>query len=144
MTFYLRQSWIDERFAYDEIDKSVTLNYNDLNRIWIPDLFFRNEKRGMLHDMTVPNRLLRLDPDGRILYSQRYVEVRFLKVCSHRASAALTLVLTLEMNTFVSFASLTRSISISVNTSIKIQFGSGRSESVNAGTNGLTLRVSTG
>ena len=78
MTFYLRQSWIDERFAYDEIDKSVTLNYNDLNRIWIPDLFFRNEKRGMLHDMTVPNRLLRLDPDGRILYSQRYVEVRYL------------------------------------------------------------------
>ena len=71
MTFYLRQSWVDERFAYTEIDKSVTLNYNDLNRIWIPDLFFRNEKKGMLHDMTVPNRLLRLDPDGRILYSQR-------------------------------------------------------------------------
>lgn len=74
MTFYLRQSWRDDRLSYKPLNnKSVTLNYNDLGRIWVPDLFFRNEKAGMLHDITVPNRLIRLGPDGSILYSQRSV-----------------------------------------------------------------------
>jgi hypothetical protein len=71
MTFYLRQSWRDYRLAYTQINSTVTLNYNDLSRIWVPDLFFRNERAGMLHDITVPNRLIRLSPDGRVLYSQR-------------------------------------------------------------------------
>ena len=71
MTFYLRQRWQDPRLAYSQINRTVTLNYNDLHRIWVPDLFFRNEKAGMLHDITVPNRLIRLWPNGTLLYSQR-------------------------------------------------------------------------
>ena len=31
----------------------------------------RNLKSGFLHQMTVPNRLIRLSPDGTVLYSQR-------------------------------------------------------------------------
>ncbi len=43
-----------------------------VSEIWVPDLFFRNEKNGVRHDITVPNRLLRIWPNGTILYSQRY------------------------------------------------------------------------
>ncbi len=42
-----------------------------VSEIWVPDLFFRNEKNGVRHDITVPNRLLRIWPNGTILYSQR-------------------------------------------------------------------------
>ena len=68
---YVRQTWTDWRLRFNETKRTVTLNYNQLSRIWIPDLFFRNEKRAISHDVTVPNRLLRLYPDGTILYSQR-------------------------------------------------------------------------
>ena len=72
MTFYLRQRWQDERLAYaKKYNNSITLNYNQFSKVWTPDLFFRNLKSGSLHDITVPNRLLRLSPDGTLLFSQR-------------------------------------------------------------------------
>src|SRR6218665_1833568 len=52
-------------------DYSIALNYNQLDRIWIPDLFVRNLKSGLAHTITVPNRMLRLSPDGTIFYTQR-------------------------------------------------------------------------
>lgn len=73
VNLYVRQTWRDFRLAFDETNRTVTLNYNQLSRIWVPDLFFRNEKRAINHDVTVPNRLLRLSPDGTLLYSQRCV-----------------------------------------------------------------------
>ena len=73
MTVYLRQIWTDPRLADPRLGKGVTLNYNQFNRLWVPDLFVRNEKRGQFHMLTVPNRLLRLHQDGTILYSQRYI-----------------------------------------------------------------------
>ena len=74
MNLYVRQTWRDFRLAFEETNRTVTLNYNQLSRIWVPDLFFRNEKRAVNHDVTVPNRLLRLSPDGTMLYSQRSVQ----------------------------------------------------------------------
>ena len=40
--------------------------------IWVPDLFFPNEKIASVHQVTVPNRLLRIFPDGKVLYSSRF------------------------------------------------------------------------
>ena len=72
MDLYLRQTWQDYRLAFDKFfNKSLTLNYNQVHRLWVPDLFFRNEKSGHLHEITVPNRLLRIWPNGTILFSQR-------------------------------------------------------------------------
>ena len=69
---YLRQTWRDSRLSYEQYhNKSITLNYDHFSMIWVPDLFFRNAKRGMFHTLTVPNRLLRIWPNGTILYSQR-------------------------------------------------------------------------
>ena len=73
MTFYLRQRWVDERLTYTAYNNPITLNYNQFNKIWAPDLFFRNLKSGSLHEITVPNRLIRLYPNGTLLFSQRLV-----------------------------------------------------------------------
>ena len=43
--------------------------------MWVPDLFVKNEKSGNFHDLTVPNRLMEIEPNGRILYSQRYESI---------------------------------------------------------------------
>jgi hypothetical protein len=72
VTLYLRQVWRDERLSYLGMsNRSVTLNHNQFDRMWSPDVFIRNLKAGIFHTITVPNRLIRLSPDGTILYSQR-------------------------------------------------------------------------
>jgi len=69
-TLYLRQVWRDERLRFPG-NKNVTLNHKQFDRMWTPDVFIRNLKSGSFHTITVPNRLIRLSPDGTILYSQR-------------------------------------------------------------------------
>ena len=72
MTLYLRQVWKDDRLAFaTRGNRSVTLNHRQFDRMWTPDVFVRNLKAGVFHTITVPNRLIRLSPDGTILYSQR-------------------------------------------------------------------------
>jgi len=72
VTLYLRQVWKDDRLAfYSRGNRSVTLNHRQFDRMWTPDVFVRNLKAGVFHTITVPNRLIRLSPDGTILYSQR-------------------------------------------------------------------------
>jgi len=46
-----------------------------VNKIWYPDLFVSNEKRGELHTITQPNRYIRIANDGEILLSQRFTLV---------------------------------------------------------------------
>lgn len=43
----------------------------DPNKVWRPDLFFKNEKEGHFHDIIMPNVLLRIYPQGGVLYSIR-------------------------------------------------------------------------
>ncbi|CAH1776416.1 unnamed protein product [Owenia fusiformis] len=68
---YFRQRWTDPRLSFTRFNHSLTLNYNQVERIWVPDTFVSNEKEAKFHDITTPNRLLRIWPDGKILYSQR-------------------------------------------------------------------------
>lgn len=48
---------------------SITLTEQE--RLWKPDLFFRNEKEGHFHKIIMPNVLLRINGDGEVLYSIR-------------------------------------------------------------------------
>uniref|UniRef100_A0A1I8J7E9 Ig-like domain-containing protein n=1 Tax=Macrostomum lignano TaxID=282301 RepID=A0A1I8J7E9_9PLAT len=80
LDMYLRQFWQDDRLRWDDKEYSF---YNDSiaipakkDNLWLPDLFFRNGKQGYLHEMTQPNYLIRVDPSGNILYSQK-VTVKF-------------------------------------------------------------------
>lgn len=72
----LRQEWVDERLAFNKMSSykgynvpSITLTEQE--RLWKPDLFFRNEKEGHFHKIIMPNVLLRINGDGLILYSIR-------------------------------------------------------------------------
>lgn len=70
LNFYLRQAWRDPRLAFEATDgiEKIKLEEGKWNEIWIPDTFFRNEKRAGFHSVTVPNRLLKLNTTGHIWY----------------------------------------------------------------------------
>ena len=67
-----REQWRDDRLVYDDMDGHIRyLTLTDPEKIWKPDLFFSNEKEGHFHDIIMPNVLLRIHPDGAVLYSIR-------------------------------------------------------------------------
>ena len=72
---FFRQVWKDHRLAFTGYNESIYLDYRQYHRLWVPDLYFKNEKKAKFYDTTVPNRLLKLAPDGTVLFSQRWVNV---------------------------------------------------------------------
>lgn len=70
LTMYFRQFWTDRRLARPGTNKSLSLHYQS-HRVWKPDTFFRNSKKGDRHMMTEPNILMRISPNGYITYSQK-------------------------------------------------------------------------
>nr|WMV64442.1 glutamate-gated chloride channel subunit [Pardosa pseudoannulata] len=68
----LREQWKDERMQFDDVGGKVRyLTLTDPDKIWKPDLFFSNEKEGHFHNIIMPNVLLRIYPNGNVLYSIR-------------------------------------------------------------------------
>ena len=47
------------------------LTLTDAARVWMPDLFFPNEKEGHFHNIITPNVYIRILPFGSVLYSIR-------------------------------------------------------------------------
>nr|XP_022301864.1 glycine receptor subunit alpha-2-like isoform X2 [Crassostrea virginica] len=73
MSFYFRQRWIDERLKYNNshgVDV-IELDTKIMEKIWVPDIYFVNEKQATMHDVTVPNKMMYLYPNGLVLYSAR-------------------------------------------------------------------------
>ena len=68
----LRQRWTDKRleFEHNKIT-SLELDQKMIEKIWVPDSFFPQEKRAKIHTVTVPNRLLHIHKDGTVVYSMR-------------------------------------------------------------------------
>lgn len=71
MTVFLRQSWKDDRLSYNHTNKTLGLDSRFVDKLWLPDTFIVNAKSAWFHDVTVENKLIRLQPDGVILYSSR-------------------------------------------------------------------------
>uniref|UniRef100_A0A287A6C3 GABA(C) receptor n=1 Tax=Sus scrofa TaxID=9823 RepID=A0A287A6C3_PIG len=72
MTFYLRHYWKDERLSFpSKTNKSMTFDHRLIKKIWVPDIFFVHSKRSFIHDTTVENIMLRVHPDGNVLFSVR-------------------------------------------------------------------------
>ncbi|XP_039251861.1 gamma-aminobutyric acid receptor subunit alpha-2-like [Styela clava] len=72
LDMFFRQRWRDERVAFKHANISeLKLNNMMAQKLWTPDTFFRNGKKSIAHNITVPNRLLRIDPEGNILYTMR-------------------------------------------------------------------------
>lgn len=47
------------------------LTLTDPSKVWMPDLFFANERQGHFHNIIVPNVYVRIFPTGYVLYSIR-------------------------------------------------------------------------
>ncbi|XP_063715518.1 glycine receptor subunit alphaZ1-like isoform X2 [Symsagittifera roscoffensis] len=70
-TIFLRQMWVDPRLQFTEYNTSVSLTPSFLKKLWVPDTFIINEKAANFHQITTDNKLLRLKPNGELLYSAR-------------------------------------------------------------------------
>ena len=72
---YFRQYWKDNRLKYNNTGYSKRLAFNPemLKFIWVPDTHFPGIKDGLRHDITDANEVIRLWPDGSVLYSMRWV-----------------------------------------------------------------------
>ncbi|XP_038655274.1 gamma-aminobutyric acid receptor subunit rho-1-like isoform X3 [Scyliorhinus canicula] len=72
MTLYLRHYWKDERLSFPSTNNlSMTFDGRLVKKIWVPDMFFVHSKRSFIHDTTTDNIMLRVYPDGKVLYSLR-------------------------------------------------------------------------
>lgn len=80
--FTFREEWHDARLAYErfaddntQVPPFVVLTTSEqadlTQQIWMPDTFFQNEKEARRHHIDKPNVLIRIHPDGQILYSVR-------------------------------------------------------------------------
>lgn len=72
MTVFLHQSWRDSRLSYNHTNETLGLDSRFVDKLWLPDTFIVNAKSAWFHDVTVENKLIRLQPDGVILYSIRW------------------------------------------------------------------------
>uniref|UniRef100_A0A2P2IAN3 Glycine receptor subunit alphaZ1-like n=1 Tax=Hirondellea gigas TaxID=1518452 RepID=A0A2P2IAN3_9CRUS len=70
---FLRQTWQDPRLAYSDKRKYLTLMESKVQKkIWRPDTYFDNVKEAKIHQVTLPNVMLRIGKMGDILYSMRF------------------------------------------------------------------------
>ncbi|ODN00163.1 Glutamate-gated chloride channel [Orchesella cincta] len=60
-----------DRLKYSHIQSNIDYLQLVGDKIWVPDIFFKNENSGYLHELMVPNLYTRLSPNGKILQSYR-------------------------------------------------------------------------
>ena len=77
---YFRQSWKDPRLTFNQNDlpkqKQIRLGqnrYSGKDGVWVPDTFFRNEKKAQYHSITVDNKMMKLSADGSVWYVTKWV-----------------------------------------------------------------------
>ncbi|XP_077869881.1 glycine receptor subunit alpha-1-like [Saccoglossus kowalevskii] len=84
-TLFLSLQWDDPRFAFNGTEPIDLRSGSELlDHIWTPDLYFVNVKEGKLHQVTMNNKHIRINPDGRILYDMRVSLVLICHLYLHR------------------------------------------------------------
>ncbi|MEQ2211636.1 Gamma-aminobutyric acid receptor subunit beta-1 [Xenoophorus captivus] len=71
---YFQQSWRDKRLSYTGIPLNLTLDNRVADQLWVPDTYFINDKKSFVHGVTVKNRMIRLHPDGTVLYGLSHAQ----------------------------------------------------------------------
>uniref|UniRef100_A0A915K7J5 Neurotransmitter-gated ion-channel ligand-binding domain-containing protein n=1 Tax=Romanomermis culicivorax TaxID=13658 RepID=A0A915K7J5_ROMCU len=78
MQLIFRQTWKDHRLSYKNLlSPDYQPSYISLApgeqqfKIWAPDTFFVNEKEGYRHEIDKDNVMIRIDPDGKVIYTFR-------------------------------------------------------------------------
>lgn len=72
LNMYIRQRWTDRRLANDKFAEPNGILINDkIEETWLPDLFIKNDKVSKKSDITSLNAFLRVNEDGKLVYSMR-------------------------------------------------------------------------
>lgn len=71
LRLYFRQYWKDYRLKYVQNSLFEYILINNEDAIWTPDTFFVNEKKGRSFEALRPNVLIRIFPDGSVIYSKK-------------------------------------------------------------------------
>ena len=72
LSLYLGMSWVDPRLKYDPRIAQITLHPDNIRKMWMPDIFFRNEKGSSLSaPPSLSNSVLKIDPAGRIFLPRK-------------------------------------------------------------------------
>lgn len=68
---YLRQRWVEHRLNGSLVRPLDSNDPTLVRMLWKPEVYFPNAKEGDFQYVTVPNVLVRIHPDGTILYILR-------------------------------------------------------------------------
>ncbi|XP_045205198.2 glycine receptor subunit alpha-2-like [Mercenaria mercenaria] len=73
MSMFMRERWVDERLKYNN---TVNISRVELDKfyfesVWMPDMYILSEKESSYHEVTVPNKMLHIYPDGTVQYSAK-------------------------------------------------------------------------
>ena len=74
VTVLLHLNWVDGRFSAflpQTNEGYVEIDSKNLEKLWVPDLFFPNEKNAYYHDVLMPNKMLRIFEGGTLSYTTR-------------------------------------------------------------------------
>lgn len=105
LTMYFQQYWRDKRLAYLGIPLNLTLDNRVADQLWVPDTYFLNDKKSFVHGVTVKNRMIRLHPDGTVLYGLRWARIHIARMhplFTHSLSVEWCAILTVESSVFSS------------------------------------------
>jgi gamma-aminobutyric acid receptor subunit beta len=72
VTLHLNQYWRDDRLVFGNQSEEMTLTGEIIDKFWLPDTFFPNDKSAYLHDVTEKNKMIRINGNGEILYGMRF------------------------------------------------------------------------
>ncbi len=96
LTMYFQQYWRDKRLAYSGIPLNLTLDNRVADQLWVPDTYFLNDKKSFVHGVTVKNRMIRLHPDGTVLYGLRWELILYLESSTSIACLAFSFLLVFD------------------------------------------------
>ncbi|XP_052279062.1 glycine receptor subunit alpha-4-like isoform X1 [Dreissena polymorpha] len=71
---FVHMLWNDTRLEYASRGanySSLELGHLNIKRVWTPDIYFINSKKGYMHTVSSPNRLMHIFPSGKVKYSVR-------------------------------------------------------------------------
>ncbi|XP_050417399.1 glycine receptor subunit alpha-1 [Patella vulgata] len=70
---FVVQEWTDPRIQFHGLIDAPYLELDSklIDDVWVPDLYFSNEKTAAFHTVTVPNKMLHLYSNGKVVYRLR-------------------------------------------------------------------------
>ncbi|XP_045205766.1 glycine receptor subunit alpha-2-like isoform X1 [Mercenaria mercenaria] len=73
LSTFISQEWRDTRLRFRNLipEEYLELDSRLMGNVWVPDLYFRNEKQAYFHTVTIPNKMLHIFKNGVVKYRSR-------------------------------------------------------------------------